>query len=131
MSRLLKNLGTFLWSLLKYFKRPVISAPVAVKEKEPELNVLLPVINSPGRYIFFCPGCMMNHVIDTTPTNERAYHVLTGSLSSPTIKASVLSNPNNLAGRPRCHSFITDGVIDFLNDCTHDLAGQKVKLPPI
>lgn len=28
-----------------------------------------------------------------------------------------------------CHSFITDGKIQFLGDCTHALAGQTVELP--
>lgn len=27
-----------------------------------------------------------------------------------------------------CHSFITDGEIQFLNDCTHKLAGHTVDL---
>jgi hypothetical protein len=29
---------------------------------------------------------------------------------------------------PRCHVFITDGVIHFLSDCTHSLAGQQVPM---
>lgn len=29
----------------------------------------------------------------------------------------------------RCHSFITDGRIQFLDDCTHALRGQTVDLP--
>ncbi|WP_244622606.1 DUF6527 family protein [Microvirga brassicacearum] len=29
-----------------------------------------------------------------------------------------------------CHSFVTDGKIQFLDDCTHALAGQTVPLPP-
>lgn len=29
----------------------------------------------------------------------------------------------------RCHSFVTDGRIQFLADCTHALAGQTVDLP--
>ena len=29
----------------------------------------------------------------------------------------------------RCHSFIKDGQIQFLGDCTHSLAGQTVALP--
>lgn len=29
----------------------------------------------------------------------------------------------------RCHSFVTDGRIQFLDDCTHALAGQTVDLP--
>lgn len=28
-----------------------------------------------------------------------------------------------------CHSFVTDGRIQFLADCTHDLAGLTVDLP--
>ena len=31
----------------------------------------------------------------------------------------------------RCHSFVTDGRIQFLSDSTHVLAGQTVDLPPI
>lgn len=31
----------------------------------------------------------------------------------------------------RCHSFITDGKIQFLGDCTHALANQTVDLPDI
>jgi len=29
-----------------------------------------------------------------------------------------------------CHTFVTDGRIQFLDDCTHALAGQTVELPP-
>lgn len=28
-----------------------------------------------------------------------------------------------------CHSFVRDGMIEFLGDSTHDLAGQTVALP--
>jgi hypothetical protein len=28
-----------------------------------------------------------------------------------------------------CHSFVTDGRIQFLGDCTHKLVGQTVDLP--
>lgn len=30
-----------------------------------------------------------------------------------------------------CHSFVTDGRIQFLGDCTHALTGQTVDLPEI
>lgn len=30
-----------------------------------------------------------------------------------------------------CHSFVTGGRVQFLGDCTHDLAGQTVDLQPI
>ncbi|MCZ4340562.1 hypothetical protein O4H52_03015 [Sphingomonadaceae bacterium G21617-S1] len=29
-----------------------------------------------------------------------------------------------------CHSFVRNGQIEFLSDCTHALAGQTVPLPP-
>ena len=28
-----------------------------------------------------------------------------------------------------CHSFIKDGNIQYLNDCTHKLAGQTIEIP--
>ena len=31
----------------------------------------------------------------------------------------------------RCHSFITNGRIQFLSDCTHALADQTVNLPEL
>jgi hypothetical protein len=30
-----------------------------------------------------------------------------------------------------CHYFLRDGVLDFQNDCTHALCGQKVPLPEL
>lgn len=30
-----------------------------------------------------------------------------------------------------CHSFITDGRVQFLGDCTHAFAGKTVDLPPL
>lgn len=29
----------------------------------------------------------------------------------------------------RCHSFVVDGQMQFLGDCTHALAGQTVPIP--
>jgi hypothetical protein len=28
-----------------------------------------------------------------------------------------------------CHSFVTAGHIQFLSDCTHEMAGQTVEIP--
>jgi hypothetical protein len=30
-----------------------------------------------------------------------------------------------------CHTFITDGMVQFLGDCTHGLAGQTLPLPEL
>lgn len=29
----------------------------------------------------------------------------------------------------RCHSYVTDGKIQFLGDCSHSLVGQTVEIP--
>lgn len=89
--------------------------------------VLLPIQHSPGKYLFFCPGCQTGHMINTNPANGWPCHRLTGTLDKPTVRASVLA-PTRV---PRCHSFITEGRIEFLNDCTHELAGRTVELAPL
>lgn len=77
-------------------------------------------------HLFFCPGCKMGHGID-----DRRWTV-SGTPEKPTIRASVLvrtlieGNPDGV-----CHSFVTDGKIEFLSDSTHALAGQTVELPEL
>jgi hypothetical protein len=31
----------------------------------------------------------------------------------------------------RCHSFVRAGMIEFLSDCTHELAGKTVPIPDL
>jgi hypothetical protein len=50
-----------------------------------------------------------------------------GSLDKPTFTPSLLCNQDS--PESRCHSFVTDGKIQFLSDCHHELAGQTVELP--
>lgn len=71
-------------------------------------------------WMIFCPGCRFAHVFDSRWT-------FNGDLSHPTFKPSYLSYGSD--AHPRCHSFVTDGKIRFLNDTTHELAGQTVDLP--
>ena len=47
-----------------------------------------------------------------------------GSMTSPTLHPSVLTK----VGDMRCHSFITDGMVKFLNDCTHKYKGSITPL---
>ncbi|MBS0646940.1 MAG: anaerobic dehydrogenase [Verrucomicrobia bacterium] len=94
-------------------------------------NVILPIRNSPGKYVFYCPGCEDSHVINTDPRIAYPYHTLKGNLHKPTIRASVLSKGDLYNGKPHCHSFVTKGKIHFLNDSTHKLAGKVVSLRPL
>lgn len=79
---------------------------------------------------FFCPGCRDTHLIDDTKWE------FNNDLEKPTIKPSILVDGHGTNGRhgeyvltPRCHSFVTDGEIQFLEDSQHPLAGQTVALP--
>lgn len=49
----------------------------------------------------------------------------------PTLRPSILSNTVIDGKDIRCHSFITDGNIEFLSDCTHELAGKTLPLEDI
>lgn len=94
-------------------------------------DVILPILSSPGKYVFYCPGCEENHIIDTNPSKHNSYHTLTGTFAKPTIRASVLETGENGNNPFWCHSFVTDGKIEFLEDCTHHLAGKTVDLIPL
>lgn len=74
---------------------------------------------------FECPGCKGIHGITTAPGRW----TFNGDVERPTFSPSVLCSwpPNP----DRCHSFVRDGRIEFLSDCTHSLAGQMVDLPEI
>lgn len=87
---------------------------------------------------YWCDGCEMRHMIHIKPVpNNPQYPVWewNGSLEKPTISPSVLVNWKNasnkrLAAIGTCHTFIRDGVVEFLADCGHKLAGQNVPLKP-
>jgi len=85
-----------------------------------------------GLYVFECPGCGYNHSYGTKPytdTHGRQHPVwsFNGDVDQPTFNPSLLVN----AGMPekRCHLFLKDGMIQFLSDCYHELAGQTVECP--
>ena len=76
-----------------------------------------------GLLAFWCPGCDSVHHVNSGWT-------FNGDGDKPTFSPSVLVN----AGRANpqaeiCHSFVRDGRIEFLGDCTHALAGKTVDLP--
>lgn len=100
-------------------------------------------------YQFHCPACKERHVVGKS-------WQFNGDYDKPTFHPSILVTGRNftpqgqaaydawyssgcppLNGRKFdsaptvCHSFIIDGQIEFLNDCTHDLGGKKVELPDI
>ena len=114
---------------------------------------------SDNRLTWWCPGCNSPHSIAHGAGNGPRWG-WNGNAEKPTFTPSVLvtwSEPANLhdhdamqrdlaeAKRRReageesvkvpqaakvCHSFVVDGQMQMLSDCTHALAGQTVPIPP-
>lgn len=94
-----------------------------MKDSNNKVTVLTNVAETETSYLIMCPGCNSGHLFDKRWT-------FNGDLLKPTFKPSMLVN----AGHPeetRCHSFVTDGKIQFLGDCDHELVNQTVELPAI
>lgn len=76
-----------------------------------------------GQKMIRCPGCRTAHVID----NRWTYN---GDDTNPTFSPSLKVTWSWKDRDDKCcHSFIKNGVWEFLNDCTHELAGQHVPVP--
>lgn len=106
--------------------------------------------------IFWCPGCNESHAIQHGKGAGPRW-AWNGNAELPTFTPSVLVRSGHYAGHydkkrdtcwctynadcvakgeepapfacSVCHSFVTEGRIQFLGDCTHALAGQTVDLP--
>jgi hypothetical protein len=102
-------------------------------------------------YTFWCPGCKCGHAVWVEKANSLgARWTFNGDMERPTFEPSLLIRweewtppvtAENFEVWKRqpweqkrmakvCHSFIRDGKIQFLGDCTHSLAGQTVPMEP-
>jgi hypothetical protein len=78
---------------------------------------------------FLCPGCGSQHAVRVKGNTPPVWS-WNGSLEAPTFTPSLLAQGSDRKGNAYvCHSFVTDGRIQFLGDCTHDKAGQTIDLP--
>lgn len=88
--------------------------------------------------VFVCPGCefmIEGTGIHRLPVNTDA---VTPSwewdenLENPTISPSILTQYEYGEGEKkttkRCHSFLRNGIFEFLGDCTHSLKNQHVAM---
>lgn len=73
-------------------------------------------------YLFQCPGCGYSHWV--RENGNPSWEVSGVETDVPTVYPSIL-----VIGQFRCHSYVENGSIRFLRDCTHVLAGKTVPLP--
>ena len=107
-----------------------------------------------GVFVFHCPGCGDVHTIHTARSgaqHPRCWE-FNSDIDNPTVSPSLLVRSGHYinewkiercwceykkehpeeTGLPtcyRCHSFIREGKIQFLSDCSHELKGQTVIIP--
>lgn len=73
-------------------------------------------------HMIYCPACQTGHLFDSRWT-------FNGDPMKPTFGGSMLV----FQGDPerQCHSYVTNGMIQFLDDCGHALRGQTIPLEAI
>lgn len=110
-------------------------------------------IQENGRVEIKCPGCKSYHYLGITP-GTRPCWTFNGDLEKPTFSPSLLQRSGHyVSGQKQppdcwlcnnaeesekynyacgvCHSFIKDGMIQFLTDSTHALAGKTAPLDDV
>lgn len=118
------------------------------------MSALSPILRDAegGILHFWCPGCDGVHGIKISKDGKDGW-TWNGDPNKPTFRPSVLVRRGHFSERwkkgdpcsctynkehpeaptrfgcMRCHSFVTDGRIQFLADCSHTLAGKTVDLP--
>lgn len=108
-----------------------------------------------GFLTFWCPGCQQGHTVSIDKGDGHPCWGYNGNPESPTFTPSILLRTGHYASHwvggmgcwctyakdhPEdedpfkcvvCHSFVTDGMIQYLGDCTHELAGQTIPMPDL
>lgn len=118
-------------------------------------KILREVSHTPGDghadFLFWCPACKCGHGVWTTGKNpSSAIWQFNGNMEKPTFKPSLKIvqetweppvTPENMEQYHQkpwpqtkkthvCHSVVTDGVISYCADCTHELAGKNIPMEP-
>jgi len=96
-------------------------------------------------FVFWCPGCGEAHGVWTRKKNSvDAVWSFNGDMEKPTFEPSLLirgtrkitdeEHAKIMAGVKVtiadyvCHSFVRNGRIQYLSDCTHSFAGQTIPM---
>lgn len=97
------------------------------------MSKFVEISNSKGEYLFQCPGCDTCHSVATLkPNNCNAMWTFNGDINNPTISPSLkvtTFKEDGITPDKICHSFINNGMIQFLGDCFHELKNKTVPIP--
>lgn len=86
---------------------------------------------------FVCPGCEAMdggsgaHLLPVNTEEKKPSWTWDGNLDAPTLSPSILTHYEygEKKQQRRCHSFLRNGIFEFLSDCTHELKNQHVPIP--
>lgn len=109
------------------------------------MPMISPILLNPSAQLlmFWCPACDHAHTINAGPGGWK----WNGDPNAPTFEPSIketgvkpMTDEEHAAWMATrvlpqavphcCHSFVTKGVIQFLSDCTHSMAGQNAPMIP-
>lgn len=96
---------------------------VEIKQKKIHANG-----NTREALVFYCEGCDGHHsvFIDGKGSPNWSWN---GSLEKPTLSPSIKVTYNNQG--KCCHTFVKDGMIQYLGDCYHDKKNTTIPLTEI
>lgn len=81
-----------------------------------------------------CPGCGLAHRVHVEASDKNRNNPVwtwNGDLVKPTFYPSVRCKWTVGENHEEkcCHFYVRDGMVQFLDDCTHEFKGQTVALP--
>jgi hypothetical protein len=93
-----------------------------------------------GCIAYWCPGCQCAHVMLLKTVFTKGPHwtfnynpflpTFTPSFHETYSEPVDWDNPDGpKVERSQCHCIVTDGKIQYLSDCEHELAGKLIELP--
>jgi len=96
----------------------------SISAGDPDKNIL--------RYWFWCPGCDQLHNFVVKSLRDSDEWKFNKDLEHPTFKPSLGVVDHDGPQRFKCHLFLENGKLRFLNDSQHKLAGQQnIPLPDL
>ena len=99
---------------------------------DPEQRILIFDDHGTKSALMYMPGYNDLVMIAVEKNEGPAWH-WNGNVDKPNFSPSILTRTVRGVERKkvRNHVFVRDGTIQFLSDCTHELAGKTVELPKL